>query len=1790
MTLIAGYHLLATLHDGSRSTLLRARRRSDDSPVVLKIPKSDYLDRHRVLELRREYAIMRTLPGERVVRALEVEEFPDRVVLVLEDFGGTSLKHLLAERRRLPAGEFLDCALKVVEALDTVHRRNIIHKDIKPHNIIVNPASGVVKLGDFSSASSIANEEGAASSSPAISGTLAYMAPEQTGRMSLGIDFRADFYALGATFYEMLVGARPFSSTQDPLELIHAHLAKTPPAPHEVEPSVPLVLSRLVMKLLAKSREDRYQSARGLLADLAECQRRLREDQPLDAFELGRSDRQRAFHLPQRVYGRSPQLDFLLSGYERVVAGERALVMVSGRAGVGKSALISELQPRILVTRGRFIGGKCDQLHRSTPFAPFAQAVTALIRELLSQPAEAGEWALRVQESLGTNVAVLAEAIPEVQLLLGEQPPPAPLPATESRNRLHFTLQRFLQLFAGVGHPLVLFLDDLQWADSATLSLLQHLARCAELSHLLMIGTYRDHEVSAGHPLFLMLGELEAVRIEVRRLHLSPLEPEDVAAMVGEALGTDMEKARPLARLVHAKTGGNPLFIKEFLRFLHAQRLLTFDEDSSSWSWDPQRIEHHALPDNVVELMADGLRALRSEAVETLRVAACLGVHFDFRALVAALEQPAERTAAALWAAVERGFVVPLHPDYRLLDPALRQPLPPELTVPFRFLHDRVRQAAYSLLPERERAAVHVEIGLRLFHVAREARRLDESLFSILPHLDFAPARVEGEALRLELAGLHLAAGRQAKASGAYRTAYELLQGGIAFLPEEAWEREHTLTFALHLELAECRHLAGERKAAVAGFTELLGRARGKLEQASVYALRVTLASDSGQHSTGIHMGLEGLRILGIELPETPTPATVGAALATFAQQLAGRSPKDLLELPTMQNPEAQAAVALLASILVSAYQVNPNLMGLLVLQMLTLSLEHGNSPLSAFGYASYGIILVAALDNPKAAYEFAQLAIALTNRLENPVLHTRVRYVSAAFISHWTHSFSETLPELTETYKRMLENGEQLHAGHCISIRQHQRMASGTSLQELIAEHEKLLDILVNKDPGTYNGMLEQYRFVHALMGKAQPEHSQPPESDSLTTRTGIDITHADWNYTFGVYEKALEHANRAAPTIQFLAGMQQAVTHTVVHALTMTALHEGADAERQRQFRNTLTDYEALMRKRASRCAENYGHEALLVSAEIARIDGRHAEALELYDQAIEAARGSGFTSVEARANELAFRFHLGLGRRTIAGAYLIEALYAYERWGATGKVNALAREQAPLLLPWRMRAIAPRPGQSASATDATSNPTDESTGKLASEALDLASVVKASQAISSEIKLTQLLGKLMRIAVENVGAQRGLLVLRRGEDFFVEVESSSDAPQQESIPLVESTRLCQPVAAYALRSGEPVLLDDASTHGAFKREPYIVQHRVRSLLCAPIVHQGRVTGLFYLENNQTAGAFTESRLGVLRLLSGQTVISIENARLYERLEEYSRTLEHRVAERTAALNSANAELRQALDSVKAMQDRIILQEKLASLGALTAGIAHEIKNPLNFVNNFASLAQSTAEELKDMLQAQPLPAQVREDVNAQLTDLALFAQKVYEHSERANQIVNAMLKHSRDSSGTRQETDLNQLVREALEITQPSLRDVRGGPEIQVETVLETGLPLVSAVSEEISRVLVNLLTNAFYAARQQAAMASGSHQPRVVVTTQALERRVEIRVWDNGAGIPADVLNRVFTPFFTTKPPGEGTGLGLSISHDIVVKGHGGELRVQTEEGRYTEFILSLPRVHGPLVTG
>ncbi|WNG18850.1 AAA family ATPase [Cystobacter fuscus] len=1785
----AGYSLQEQLHSSHRSTIFRAIRLRDQCPVILKLTSSDYLDRRRTQELRREYAIARRVEGEGVVQVLALEQFPDRAALVLEDFGGTSLRHLLDERGPLPVTTFLDFAVRISAALGHIHQHGVIHKDIKPHNIIVNPATGVLKITDFSLAVALALETIPPELPTHLTGTLAYMAPEQTGRMNRGVDSRADFYALGATFFELLTGRRVFS-TMAPLELLHAHIAQVPPSPRDFNPEVPELLAAIVLKLLAKAPEDRYQSTWGLIADLEACQHQLREGGSFPPFVLGLSDRPHRYHPPQGLYGRDSEVAVLTGTYACAAAGRGQLLLVSGPAGIGKSSLVNELYRVTAASRGRVAIGKCDQLLRSEPFDAVHQALQHLVRQTLGEgEAETAVMRERLQQVLGANTSVLVEAVPDTRALVGEQPASPPLSASESRNRLTLVLARTLQAFATPERPLAVFLDDLQWTDSATLSLLRTLARDSSTQYLLLVGAYRDTEVSTEHPLTLALDELRAAGTPWEQLPLMPLGFADVARMVRETTAAEAGRTLELARLIHSRTGGNPFSVKAFLRLLHEQGLLHFDPRSRRWQWDLARIETQGIPEDVAELMvAESLR-LPEETRNLLQLAACLGVSFGFRDLTLAHGASAGETARALWPAIEQRRVFPLDKDYVLLDPQGGAVDLSDLEVSFRFVHDRVRQAAYALIPEQERAGRHLEVGLRLYEHARATKTLDERVFAILPHLGHAPERIGPDALRLELADLHLAAGQRAKASGAYRSAGEFFRTGGRLIPPAAREREHERTFALQKELMECLYLAGELEEAAAGFSALLAQARTPAQRASVLCLRALLSSLGHRPGEAVELALEGLRLLGIDLPAAPDDATLAVELREVEVALAGRDPQELLDLPRMSDPHALLASELLGAIVVSSYMTAQKLLVLMALRQVRLSLEYGNGRFSPYGYSSYGFVVLTFRDDPEMGQRFGLLALELAARLKEPRQYARALCVQAGFIGPWTRSTRAGVPQLVEACKLLLEVGDWQYADACSILLCWRRFSLGEPLQDLLAESQKFIDLLGTRQDPDNQYLQRAFRQTLLLLTGAQESPGQTLQLSQLQWSAGK--AHAGQvllaqHYLFRQLEQAMAVAEESAGTMRVVPGSFLQTTHAFYYALSAAAVYPAASERRKQELLSLMEQRCAYLETCAQRVPENFSPYYLLVHAELARVRGRHAEAHTRYEEAIAAARAGGFTSVEAIACELACRFQAELNRPPLAAAYLMEALNTYERWGAAGKVLHLAAEQVHLLRfysgtlrGWEhklQRDGLPRAHPPSGEFPVLASSSDLSSTDSFTEVLDMSSVMKASQAISRELHFPQLAAKLIDILMESTGAQRGVLVLQREEDFFVEASGevgNGSAPLRPVQRMAHSDVLCQSIAGQVLHTSTHLLLDDASAQEPFRSEPYITHHRVRSVLCVPILHRKQLLGLVYLENNLTAGAFNANRLRAAGMLLAQAAISIENAGLYRKLAESNRTLEQRVQERTEQLHSKNAELQRALQSLKTMQAQIITQEKFAFLGSLTAGIAHELKNPLNFVKNFSELSLELVRELRET-------GDNRQESGPLLEELEQNISKVCTHEQRASGIINGMLRHARNNRSEPQPISINQIVEEAVRLVHHALRAMRPPRDVRIDTFFDDALPQCHLVPEDLSRVILNLVDNACYSAHQKA-QRNPVEPPRLKVSTCWTGSEVEIRVHDNGGGVPPTVREKLFTPFFTTKPAGEGTGLGLSLSHEIIVGALGGKMRVESEEGLYAEFTVVLP---------
>jgi PAS domain S-box-containing protein len=1501
MFTLSGYRITEKLYEGAQSLVYRSIRQSDELPVVLKVLKEADPTPERVAWFRREYDLLRYLDLPGIVKVYGLEQDQRRLLMVLEDFGGESLARLrLAGQLELE--RFLELAVAIAEILARIHAAQVIHKDLNPANILLNPATGEVKIIDFSISTQLSREVLPFQDPKVLEGTLPYLSPEQTGRMNRAIDYRSDFYALGVTFYELLTGRLPFAS-QDPLELIHSHIALSPPSLLQLRPDLPQPIADLVNKLMAKNAEDRYLSAEGLAADLRHCLEQWRRRGQIEPFPLGRVERHAQLVFPQKLYGREAEYQQLLEGFERASQGSLELMLVGGYAGVGKSALIYELHRPITARRGCFVAGKYEQYKRDIPYFAIAQAFGGWCEQVLAaRDAELQGWQERLGSALGQNAQVLIEVIPPLQVILGPQPAVPSVGSREAQNRFHFLFGQFLRAIAQPQRPLVVFLDDLQWADVASLQLLQALLRDPELRHLYVIGAYRDNEILSGagdavHPLALTIEALRQEAGTLHQIHLDNLKRQDLMAWLADTLSLSTERCTSLATLIEAKTQGNAFFATEFLKTLAAEQLLRFQ--SGEWVWDTTQIEAKGITDNVVDLMASKIDGLPAPARQALQLAACIGTSFDLRLLanLASPDSGSPLTLAHLWddlhPALQEGLVFPLDSRYRLLETASSPDLKdledfedfPEsqLDIQLKFRHDRVQQAAYSLLSEADKGSRHWQIGQWLLN---HTRHLQEHLFEIVPQLNAGRAAAQTETARWQLLQLNLQAGQQAKQKNAYASAARYLQVGLDLLPPQAWEQNRALAWELHLAALEVCYLNTDFAAAERLANRLLAHCQTSLEQARIDEIKILSTIAQNQMVEALDLGLAALERLGI--PLRPQPPVV-------------ENPNTLLFLPEMRDPQYLAAMRILVMLHSPAYIARPEVLGQLVFTTVQLCLEQGNSYLAPFAYAYYGLLLCGIFEDLALGYRFGQIAQDLLERFSSPsesaepseqplTLPTRTRspiqckveVLLNACIRHWQDPAPAVTQDLQRAITTGLEVGDLEWATTAVSTWHANVILCGEPLGSIRARqvtYKELLHNLKQDFYANYCKIWEQFVLnLHQpdpdgipaqLRGVAFDETAMVPffqATQNYTSLYGYHLAACMLAYLFHQDEQALDHAQQAAAYQLSAASLMISSQIPFYEALALCRLRPQQEIQIQTASAVRFQTHLDKLRFWASHAPVNYQHKVDLLEAEWARQQGSLETAMRAYRRAIQGAKQGGFLHEEALAYELAGEFYLEQGFEEIAHTYFRLAHHTYRRWQAPAK--ALDLEQ-----------LYPLAFLEGSDTPAGMTHILSTSGGTPTSRLDLASVLKAAQALSQEIELDKLLDTLMQILIENAGAQQAVLLLNRGGELQLAAQIPAEFSQ---IPLPES------VLNYVQRTQTNLLLTDAAKEGGFAADPSIQTRQVRSILCAPLLNQGQLVGLVYLENNLTAAAFTPDRLEVVQLLSGQAAIAISNAQLYAEVKE--------------------------------------------------------------------------------------------------------------------------------------------------------------------------------------------------------------------------------------------------------------------------------------------------------------
>ncbi|OUL20816.1 histidine kinase [Nostoc sp. RF31YmG] len=1558
---LAGYQIIEQLYSGSRTQVYRAVRESNSQPVVIKLLKREYPTFSELVQFRNQYAIAKNLDIPGIIKPYSLEAYHNGYALVMEDFGGISLRQF-TQGKTLTLEQFLPIALQLLDTLHQLHQQHVIHKDIKPANILIHPETKQIKLIDFSIASLLPRETKEIQSANGLEGTLAYLSPEQTGRMNRGIDYRSDFYSLGVTFFELLSGQLPFES-HEPMELVHCHIAKLPPFVCDFNRDLPLILGEIVRKLMAKNAEDRYQTVLGLKHDLVTCLEQWQQIGKHTWFELGQRDISDRFLIREKLYGREQEVQTLLSAFGRVAKGACELMLVAGFSGMGKTAVVNEVHKPIVRCKGYFIKGKFDQFNRNIiPLDAFVQAFRDLMEQLLSESdAQLQHWKTRLLDTLGENAQVIIDVIPELEKILGKQPAVPELSGNAAQNRFNLSFEKFIQVFTTQAHPLVIFIDDLQWADSASLKLLQLLMN--DTQYLLILGAYRDNEVSPTHPLIQTLCDIEKAHRIVNTMTLAPLDQSSVNQLITDTLSCDGKLALPLTELVITKTNGNPFFTTQFLRALYEDGLITFNASGNYWECNIAQVRQLTLSDDVVEFMALQLQKLPVATQASLKLAACIGNSFDLTTLAIASEQSEMETAANLWKALQEGLILPTSEVYKFYQddgnektidslPFTHQPLSH-----YKFLHDRVQQAAYSLIAEEQRPSIHLKIGQLLLNhrldiaqsrVSRlggsadlgqlalsdgrseascfQPGEQDNKLFDIVNHLNRGSRLVVEPTKQEQIAQLNELAAKKARSATAYESAMTYATTGIALLSPDCWQSQYELALVLHELAAENAFLARDLEQMEHWAHILLQQAKTPLDQVKIYEIKILNYISQHQPLEAIALGKKVLSQFGIQLPDQPTQEDIRQEFQHTVNQFAGRPIEELLNLPLMTASEPLAAMRIAASTAPAIYFAAPMLYPFLILSQVNASIQHGNAPLSAFFYASYGLLLNGILEDMEAADRAGKLALGVLEKLNAKEFQCKTQFILGALVVHGTAHLQTSLQCLRESYQIGLETGDIEFAGHAVS---HSCQYAYFNSQELgtlerdIQAYSHMLTSLKQVMMFNYCQLFRQ--VVLNLLGIAKnprllvsdiyDEAKVLPQLLAANDLMGLHFFYLHkliLGYLFGDTAESL--SDLAIHGRQYLAAGVGFITVPIFYFYDSLAALSGylsADSELGDRLER-VAENQAKLHKWAHHAPMNHLHKWHLVEAEKHRVLGNKIEASDRYDRAIAEAKENGYIQEEALANELAAKFYLDWGKERIAGEYIIQAYYGYARWGSKAKVADLERRYPQLLASILQQTPSPISTNETifplGTVTSTSSPTSSSSS--VSVTLDLATILKASQTLSGEIELEKLLSVLLSIVIENAGADKCVFMLLESGRLLIQALAwlSQGAVNFSSMllnpePIEDSVDVPIGVIHNVKRSLQPAVIIDATVHPQLINDSYIQQQQPKSILCCPILHQGKLLGILYLENNLATGAFTSDRVELLNLICAQAAISLENARLYQNSQKSAQQLAQSLAKLQAS-----------------------------------------------------------------------------------------------------------------------------------------------------------------------------------------------------------------------------------------------------------------------------------------------
>ena len=1724
---IEGYNFTESLYQSSRTTVYRALRLVDNVPVILKILKPSYPSPSETARFKKEYELINNLDLEGVVKSYGLLPLPglegEGVVLVLEDFRGQSLESHL-KKGKLKLNEFLPIAIQLARTLSQLHEKNIVHGDIKPGNILIRDEDGVIKITDFGISYTLTRENEEVYNPRFLTGTLPYMSPEQTGRMNRHIDYRTDIYSLGVSFFEMLTGSVPFSS-DDPMEIIHAHIAKKPPVLHEVDPDMPSVLSSIFLKTMEKTAERRYQNCFGLLWDLEECQRQWTENYKIKDFKPGSHDVSSRFKIPEKLYGHQDEIITLHETFERICKNSTTeLTIILGAAGVGKSTLVNELQRPIVKERGYFLSGKFEETSQDKPYSGIISAFQELANRLISEnESRILFWRELVKETLGQNAGIILDVIPELKQIIDAPPSPGDLPPEESMHRFNYTFKKFIGMFTRGSQPFVLFLDDIQWADSASLKLVNNLLIAHESRRLLIILSSRDKVPEEGVAIKPFFQELKNNGVPATYILPAPLDLSAISEMVCDTLSCTPEKAENLVALIHEKTLGNPFFARQFLNTLYQEQAIHF-EASTGWSWDLKKIESIEITENVASLLTARLARLSQETGEILRMASCIGKQFQLADLVTILSRAPDQIYYRLSEALREGILQPGQGD-------------------FRFVHNRIQENLYQSLDENERSFLHYLIGKNLLKYDEEKSN-SKRLFFVTDQLNMGSAHLQGEYEKYQVANLNLRAGNKASSTSALDSAAHYYRTGMSLLSSNSWEKNYEFAYQLFLKRAQYEYLTGNFTLAEDLFTQTLSHARGNLDKAAVYNTLVNLHVNLGKHDLAVEQGLKGLKLLGKKIP--PAPGSwrfpVEMIISKLTMLWRKKNIERLVELPLVHEPKILKVMELLFSMGPSAYFTNQNLRNLIVFKMLNYSLKYGNSFSSPLGYMIFGMIQGSVLGNYKAGERFSRMALRLEKeQFNHPAVSGKILAIYGVLVAIWRLPLREVRSVLNRALKKCLQSGDLIYSSYSESALFFLLFYQGTTLDEI---KQKIDSFLKHPKPSREKSAeltaRTYLRFILNMQGETPrredfdgPDFQEVSYLEEIQTVYQLDnmiqlyhLARMQSLYILGYYQEAILHAEKSQRLVDQGASFAslQLFDHHFYYFLILAAMYPETQGKIRRKSMALMKSRLKKIRNWARENPTNFKHKYLIMLGEFCRLKNERARAIDYFDQSIELSRQNGYFLDEALSAELSGKLLAGQKKDISAGAYIRLAHYLYLKWG--GRLKALALDD---LYPRFIQSdnLEYEIKDSSHETFSTSIHYDTSN-------LDIRTVLKATQALSSEIVLSSLLEKLMKIVLENAGATRGYMIMEKEGKLYIESQGAMDGGAHvllESVDVESSNLVPVSIINYVKRTLKTELINRSENHKIFGSDPYIQEYKPAGVLCIPLIKSRRLRGILYLENNITPDAFTPQRQSLLKLLASQAAVSIENANLYHRIKDVNQVLTDEVGKRKEAEEHARAYSKELED--------------------FSYSVSHDLRAPLRAVNGFAG---AVLEEEGDKLS---------EEAN-------LYLERILESGRTMGLLVDGLLGFIR--VGRRElkpaPVDMQNLFNETLK------KQLKNYPNRRVEIELGDLAPALGD-HELLLQVVEHLVSNALK-------FTQNRELTRIEIEARRNEEEIIYSIRDNGAGFDTRFTHKLFGVFQRLHGVDEfeGIGVGLAISHRIIEK-HGGRIWGESEPDAYALFRFSLP---------